>query len=229
MEFAHRGNEKIGKAVVVNRAVGESCPQDCYFLNNGCYAQFTELRFPNARHSGLANMEMERKTIERAILYAVKNTNGKLRIHERGDFARDNRLDVGYLDNWRSAIVNCQKNGVDIRGIWLYTHVYDHRIVRLADLGGSVYASVHNRKQLRKARSLGFTLFAYISKSRKKKGGSLDAPKYLTFDGKRFLVCPEQRLGRLRVTCCGSDKKGIKTTACNWCVFGKGNVAFLEH
>lgn len=229
MEFTTKGNEKIGKAVIVNRAVGDSCPKDCYFLNNGCYAQFTELRFPKSRDVGEANMAMERKTIERAIEYAVKNTNGRIRIHERGDFAKNNRLDGRYLRNWRDAIDNCKAKGIHPNGIWVYTHLYDARILELVSCGVAVYASVHNRKQLRRARSLGFNLFAYITKQRKKKGGSHDAPKYLSFDGKRFLVCPEQRLGRTRVTCCGSEKNGVKTTACNWCVFGKGHVAFLEH
>jgi hypothetical protein len=37
------GNDKLGKGcIVVSRPVGDTCPSDCDYLNNGCYAEHTE-------------------------------------------------------------------------------------------------------------------------------------------------------------------------------------------
>lgn len=100
-----------------------------------------------------------------------------------------------------------------------YTHIYDHRIAELQDYGVNVYASVHGETDIEEAKKAGFNLFAFATKIPKKKGGTPDAPKYIDLPVLgRTLVCPEQRMGRKRVTC---DK-------CKWCVEGKGNVAFLE-
>jgi hypothetical protein len=229
MKYVIRGNDKLGKnCVVVSRAVGDSCPDSCVFHPENdhpqkCYAgpSGTEGRFPNARNAGLANMVTDKNRIRAMILHAVK-LKRPIRIHERGDFGENNKVDHTYIDNWMWAIDSVIRDGIDPTDIWVYTHFYDSRLVALGFRGVHVYASVHSARDLKKAKKAGFTLFAYISKIKKKDG----SPNWVEVNGMgRTLVCPEQRKGRKFVTCTG----GNGTTKCDWCVKGKGNVVFLEH
>tara|TARA_Y100000034_G_scaffold55625_1_gene68127 strand:+ start:296 stop:997 length:702 start_codon:yes stop_codon:yes gene_type:complete len=228
------GNDKLGsRCLVVSRAVGDSCPTTCLFLTmlnkNGnpiCYADGTEKRFKNARQAGLDNLITSSQGIFEVLQKAVRQ-NRSVRIHERGDFFNDGELDKVYLVNWILAIKTIVEESAKLPDIWVYTHVYDSSILELAKLGVSVYASVHTENDIELAQQAGFTLFAYCTDIRKKKGGSKDdVTTYLDLPViGRTLVCPEQRLGRKRVTCSG----GKNTISCNWCVKGKGHVAFLEH
>ena len=179
MEFNKSGNEKLGSNCVVNsRAVGDTCPDSCHYLGNGCYAEAIEKRFPKSRDLGLRNVITDAGRLRAMILYSIKS--GKpIRIHERGDFFNKGEIDTQYLSDWIEALESVK----------------------------------------------GFTKYAYCSTIKKKRGGSKDAPKFMDWNGEHFLVCPEQRMGRKRVTCTG----GKQTTACMWCVKGKGNVMFLDH
>lgn len=227
MQFVKTGNEKLGKnCSVISRPVGDSCPSGCFFLGNGCYAEFTEKRFPNARESAFNNMISDKNKIRSQIIWTMKNRCGKMRLHERGDFLNNDELDTQYLNDWLWALESLDREGIRPEGLWTYTHVRDSRILKLEQYGVSVYASIHNRKQLRECKKLGFTKFALCSKIKKTKGGSKDAPTYITKYGIKWLVCPEQRLGRKKVTCAG----GAGTTACGACVFGRyPYILFLEH
>ena len=72
-KFAKKGNEKLGEgAVVVSRAVGDSCPPSCAFLGNGCYAEGTEKIYKNTRAAGLVNMLSDVNLIRSMIMYAIK-------------------------------------------------------------------------------------------------------------------------------------------------------------
>jgi hypothetical protein len=72
-KFAKKGNEKLGEgAVVVSRAVGDSCPPSCVFLGNGCYAEGTEKIYKNSRAAGLANMLTDVNLIRAMIVWAMK-------------------------------------------------------------------------------------------------------------------------------------------------------------
>ena len=208
-----RGNEKLGKQVVVfNRPVGTTCPPNCPLLEHGCYAEFTEHRFTQARLVGENNLNATSQELLAMLEFAVSK-NKAVRVHERGDFLLDGKIDRKYLRAWQRAIKSVKK----LPHIWAFTHVYLKSLANLKDV--NVYASVHNEGDVKKAKQKGFTLFAYLLPDRKKKGGSRDFPKFVNLPviGKT-LVCPEQRLGRKRITC----------DACRWCVEGKGNVAFLK-
>jgi len=223
------GNDKLGKnCFVVSRAVGDTCPSSCQFLGNGCYAEATEKRFPVARKAGLANMVTEWGQIRSLLLTAVKKEMS-IRIHERGDFGQDDAVDVEYVNSWVKACESVVADGVELPKIWVYTHFYDSILTKSLSKYMMLYASVHNKVDIRKAKKAGFKRFAFIDTDhnfmpKKRKGGSHDAPKYVEFEGIRLLVCPEQRRGRKLVTCTGSKN----TTACQWCL--KGNdVAFIKH
>lgn len=216
------GNSKLGKkCLIVSRPVGLTCPSDCFFLNNGCYAQATEKRFPNARKAGWDNVKVSSDEIYELLLLADKKQYS-VRIHERGDFILNDKVDWDYVKAWKTAVNKFVKEfGEDkLPHIWVYTHAYYKGISNLSKTGINVYASVHNKLDYEKAKKAGFDLFAFCSTIRKKKGGSRGVDKYIEVEELgRTLVCPEQRLGRNRVTC---DK-------CKFCISGKGNILFLEH
>jgi hypothetical protein len=215
MKFA-LGNEKLGKTVVVSRPVGLSCPPDCFFLNNGCYAQATEKRFQNARIAAMHNMKVLKSDIVDIIELAKKKLLA-IRAHERGDFGvmRDGKffLDKNYVLAWERAL----KSFDELPPIWAYTHIYEARLAKMK--GIKMYASVHTKDDIRKAKKAGFKSFAFCSEIKKKPGGSKEQDAWIDVPllGRTF-VCPEQRMGRKQVTC--------KT--CQWCHKGK-NVVFLNH
>lgn len=223
------GNEKLGEnCIVVSRPVGDTCPNSCEFLGNGCYAQATEKRFPNARTAGFANLITEWNTIRSMMVHAEKN-NYTIRWHERGDFLKDGNLDMEYIENIERACLDILRKGGRLPKMWSYTHFYDSRIITRLSSFIKIYASVHSSQDLESAKRAGFKLFAWCdtngSIAKHKKGGNPDAPKITELHGEKFVTCPEMRKGRNKITCTGK-KGGI---ACNLCTFGLANVAFLEH
>lgn len=242
MKFAN-GNSKLGEnCLVVSRPVGDTCPSSCEFLGNGCYAEKTEKMYPNVRKSYLQNVITNKNKI-RAMLLLAKAQNKSVRIHTNGDWLKDGELDLEYLQNWIDALTSIRP---ELRpAIWCYTHVYDSRILVLEQLGVSLYASIGGSKQkmrasYNKAKKAGFSKFAFadsgkLFSTRKQHGKPhTEQPKFLEVLGERFLVCPEMRLGRERVTCTGTckvSKEGEikKTTACNYCTNGRGHVFFPIH
>jgi hypothetical protein len=223
MYYSTRGNEKLGsRVVVVNRPTSQTCPSDCFFLNNGCYRQSTEKRFSHAKESSHRNIIVCKEELIILIQHAIRNKK-VIRLHEGGDFMHTNSqgkkyIDKKYLHAWKLALLEFPRK--EMPDVWVYTHVFDARVSALRHLGVKIYASIHSIEGYIKAKKAGFKLFAWVLQDRKKKGGSKDAPKYVNLPViGRTLVCPEQRLGRKRVQC----------TLCKWCITGKGNIAFLTH
>lgn len=216
MKIIENGNEKLGKNVfVISRPVGLTCPSDCFFLHNGCYAERTEKQYKNTRVSAEANIVVTADEIEGMVRYAYSQKKS-IRISERGDFGLNNEVDEDYVGAWYNGVKNVRLKPY----IFTYTHFLDARVAKLEEVGISVYASVHNEADIEKAKSAGFKRFAYITDIKKKKGGSHDAPKYVELPViGRTLVCPEQRMGRKKVTC----------DICKVCVQGKQNIVFLAH
>lgn len=233
MKFGIEGNAKLGtNCVTVSRPVGETCPKSCEFLGNGCYAEILEKRYPNVRESSTKNLITESGKIRSMLLYA-HNSGKSVRLHVSGDFSKNGRLDEKYLYNWIKAISGIEPHRRP--KVWFYTHLYSSKLLELQKFGVSVYASVSSKAQLAKARKSGFKLFAWadikqeISKRTQHGKPHSKLPNYMKINNRKYLVCPEQRLGRKRVTCTGSCDIEGKTTACNYCVSGKGNVLFLLH
>lgn len=223
MHVSKKGNYKLGRRVyIINRPVKTTCPSSCPFLQpdspSKCYAEFTERRFKKAKEAAHRNLNITAEQLYSMIESANKN-NKDIRIHERGDFAIHDRLDTWYVGQWVKAIRKALKNRV-LPKVWGYAHLFRKTIAKLNKFNNvHIYASVHNEADIQQAQQAGFSLFAYVLKVARKKGGSKDFPAYVNIPVLgRTLVCPEQRLGRTKITC---DK-------CRWCIEGKGNVAFLE-
>lgn len=228
MKFA-QGNEKLGdNCIVVSRPVGDTCPSSCQFLGNGCYAEFTEKRFPNARKAGFTNLITEWNKIRSMIVYAVEH-NKTVRFHERGDFGQNDVVDMEYVENIERACLDILRKNGKLPEMWSYTHFYDSRIVTRLSSFIKLYASVHNSEDIEKAERAGFKLFAWCDTdgliAKHKKGGNPDAPKTIELCGKKFVTCPEMRRGRDKITCTGK-KNGL---GCNLCTLGLANVGFLNH
>lgn len=146
-------------------------------------------------------------------------------------------LDLQYVDSWASACESVIRDGHTLPPMWVYTHLYDSRIVEKLGPYMAVYASVHNEQHIERAWAAGFRLFAWCDTEHrfapKKKPGKAgteqrdQAPKWVEIAGMKFVTCPEMRFGRAPggVTCTGTKD----TRACKLCPFGRGNVLFLDH
>ncbi len=229
------GNDKLGKGcLVVSRPVGNTCPQDCAFLGDGCYAEQTEKMYPNVRPAGMVNLITEKHRIRAMILDAISKDKS-IRWHERGDWFKDGSLDVEYVENVKWACESILADGKTLPDMWFYTHIYDARLVAMEKYM-AVYASIHNANDKAKAVAAGFKLFAWcdsdqkIAKKRPKRKNLADAwrkalPKLVVIDDTKYIVCPEIRRGRGVVTC--TKTKG--SVECDLCVRGLANVLFPAH
>lgn len=232
------GNNKLGKeeCLVVSRPVGTTCPQECEYLNDGCYAEKTEVRFPSARRAAETNLITEKHKI-RAMLMSCEADNKSLRWHERGEFLNaDGELDVEYIGNIEWACQSILDVGFKLPASWLFTHVYHPRIAALGRFGIAVYASVHTHEHKAKAKAAGFRLFAWNDNrseytnakprsAKKQAAWRSDLPKLVVIDDTKYIVCPEMKHTYHRVTC----TKTKNTKACRLCVDGKGHVLFPKH
>lgn len=237
MQFS-KGNEKLGDGcLVVSRAVGDTCPPSCDFLGNGCYAENTENIFKNSRAVGLRNMITEKNLIRAMIVEAIKKEVA-IRWHERGDFFKNGELDMEYVGNIVWACESLLSEGKELPEMWVYSHIYDSRIVNHLSKYMVVYASVHNSDHKEAASNAGFKYFAWCDTdnvySPKKPRGKAKVeawrkalPKLAIIDNERYITCPEMRRGRQAggVTCTGTKD----SVECNLCVKGLANVLFLNH
>jgi hypothetical protein len=229
------GNEKLGKGcVVVSRPVGDTCPSDCDYLDNGCYSENSEKIYPGVRPAAMQNLVTEKNKIRSMILDATRREKS-IRWHERGDWFLNGELDLDYLANVTWACESILAEGKTLPDMWFYTHIYDSRLVSLEKYM-NVYASVHDHNDMGEAMAQGFKLFAWcdsdekIAPKRPRNKAKADAwrktlPKLVVLNGAKFVTCPEIRRGRGVVTC--TPTKG--SVSCELCVKGLGNVLFPSH
>jgi hypothetical protein len=229
------GNDKLGKGcLVVSRPVGDTCPNSCAFLGNGCYAEQTEKMYPNVRPAGFQNLITERGRIRAMILDAIRQGKS-IRWHERGDWFKDDNLDMEYIENVEWACESIVADGTKLPDMWFYTHIYDGRLVQLSKYM-NVYASIHNADDYKSAKSAGFQRFAWCDsdqkiapkrpRSKAKAAAWRQAlPKLVVLEGEKYVTCPEIRRGRGVVTC--TPTKG--SVSCDLCVRGLANVLFPSH
>jgi hypothetical protein len=229
------GNDKLGKGcIVVSRPVGDTCPSDCDYLDNGCYAEQTEKQYKNARTAGFANIVTEKNKI-RAMILDAKKREKSIRWHERGDWFLNGELDTDYVNNVTWACESILADGGTLPNMWFYTHIYDSRLVALEKYM-AVYASVHDDNDMNEAKSKGFKLFAWcdsdmkVAPKRPKNKAKADAwrkvlPKLVVLNGEKFVTCPEIRRGRAVITCTGTKD----SISCDMCVKGLANVLFPAH
>ena len=190
--------------------------------------------YPGVRPAGMQNLITEKNRIRAMILEAIRK-NKSIRVHERGDFFLNGKLDVEYVANWVWACESILSDGTKLPDMWFYTHIYDARLVALGKYM-AVYASIHNASDKAAATAIGFKLFAWcdsdtkIAPKRPRNKAKADAwraalPKLVIIDDTKYVTCPEIRRGRGVVTC--TPTKGSVT--CDLCVRGLANVLFPSH
>ena len=210
-----QSNTKVGHALIISRPVGDSCPSSCPLLDSGkCYAKRTESRFRVTRRSAMANMDVSADQLY-GVLCVAEAMGLPVRIHERGDFGRDDAVDHDYVEAWRSAATRFRENHPKSKvRIWTYTHFTQSP--EIASLPFDVYASCETQAYAQEARRAGFKLIAWVVDDRAVTRANAPTTVDQTALGgdDRTLVCPEYQRG---VTC----------EACRWCVDGRGDVAFL--
>lgn len=224
LSVSHHGNIKLGKRVsVLSRPVLDSCPVSCSWLDNGCYAERIERRFPNARKAGLKNLKIQDwQKIRSFLLDAVRRKN-IVRFHERGDVLKltsngSKILDIKYINNIKHAIQSIKKDKLPLPNMWMYTHVYKKEVASLSKFGVSLFASVDNTNDYKTAYKAGFRKFAWSTTLRKGKDKN---KKWITENGKTIPVCWEQlNIGKEKSTC----------DICQYCVKKHlGSIAFMRH
>ena len=231
------GNDKLGKenCIVVSRPVGDTCPPDCDFLGNGCYAEDLENIYPGVRPAGMQNLITEKNRIRAMLVDAVKK-NKDVRWHERGDFFKYGEIDHEYVDNVLWACESILASGGSLPTMWAYTHIYDSRLSTELGKYINMYASIHDGEDMKQAKAAGFKLFAWCDSDTKiapkRPRGKAKAaawraalPKLVVLEDEKFITCPEIRRGRGVVTC----TKTKSSVHCDLCVRGLANVLFPSH
>jgi hypothetical protein len=216
LKVSFDGNAKLGKVATLSRAVGPSCPSNCGYLNNGCYAQKVERIYPSAKRAWAENLKVHELQQYRAFFLQAYKKGIPVRLHVAGDFLKTQPsgrkvVDTNYIKTLETAYLSINKERRP--QVWLYTHVNSKHILKLRNIGFTVYASIDSDKDYARFKKTGFNLFAFGSKERK---GKSDKKLEQTLSGKAP-VCWEQ-LGT-KADC----------ASCGYCVKGLGNIVFLKH
>lgn len=223
LKVSHKGNGKLGKNIsTLSRSVGEHCPDSCHFLNNGCYAQKVEKIYTNTRKAYEHNANVLR-TVDawqklRAFFMTAHKKGNAVRLHVNGDVIRTTEsgkkiLDRKYINDLCKALESIPES--ERPRVWMYTHVPNRYILKLAKAGVKVYGSVDTPEMLGKFKKAGFKFFAFTTTMRKGKD-RIKSIKLPQID-KPVPVCPEQ-IG---------TKKSCED--CNICINQTAHVAFLNH
>ena len=221
--FFSNNNKKLGKGVVsVSRPIGDSCPITCPLHpqaegpnRNRCYMVRLEGMYPNVRKAAFRNMEADAEELAQMLAGALADGH-LVRLHVGGDFqGPTGRLDYSYLAEWIKALFLV---GDERPPILAFTHCLDSilpGVIKPFRETFKLFASVHGKEDLKKARAEGFDLFALTMPDHIATWPKNQA--WIERHGERWLVCPEQR-GKLP-----------DCDSCRYCWMGRGNVAFLDH
>lgn len=113
------GNKKTGVPSTYRR-VGDTCPETCPWLDNGCYAQGGRV----ALQSKAASDATEQSLFAAASAMAIAAKTGTVaRLHVSGDFLRDGNVDVEYVLGLLDIAEELQKRGYSGPRAWAYTHI----------------------------------------------------------------------------------------------------------
>lgn len=194
-------NKKLGDNVrATYRKVGQTCPQECNLLNNGCYAQKGLV----ALHSG---KKSEYSESDGEILYKwLKEMpdNKKIRHHVSGDFLHDNEIDHEYIDY----MIKGHKERPDLDG-WSYTHAWQRDEMDPLKLNDEdnlcVNASADSLDDAIEAKQQGWPVTVVVPEDTEE--------AYLEYEGERVVVCPAQRKEEVSCSdcmmCANSDRESI--------------------
>lgn len=199
-------NAKTGPMAATYRPVGDTCPSDCFFLNNGCYAQRHHTGM-HARKSGSDYHELNRSLASGASM---------IRHHVSGDFFKNNEFDREYFDY----VLDFHRANRHLHG-----YAYTHRIADILDAGitaadlpsnfvlvASLDPDSDSMELRERVQAAGFK-YARVGGTYKEAMADRD---------KAEVVCPNQvakKIGKRNITC----------LQCKLCTHAKANVVFIKH
>lgn len=182
------GNVKLGPLIAtISRIVGITCPPDCFFLDNGCYAQRTQARRPNVFHVWLQNvLKWDAKAVLHKLRYWTHAINiVALRLLVGGDFGIDGVIDKDFVNSifW----LKRKLPKLPFFGATHFWKLFGKRgctRFRKADI--HIFASVHTKDEATKAKQDGWKIwFASAITKASHNGSKYDADL-------NAIYCPEQ-------------------------------------
>lgn len=204
------GNTKLGNSIAtISREIGPTCPGDCPFLGNGCYAERIQRRYATVHAAWRKNNSPTADLDAESARNLHKAT--AVRLHVAGDFLMHGALDRPYL----AKILRLARSSG--KPWWVYTHAWRelaHHVQYLRRAGIEVFASVHRFSDGVRAQELGYRV-AYMPGVAKK---GYNGPRAWHQHTMPLIVCPEQI--------------GTKNSCedCGYCFRDrKHGVVFLDH
>ena len=177
-------NKKTG-LVSATYASQNSCPDDCPFYRNGCYAEFG----PTGIHTRKISSSHIVSSIEiaKAEAEAIRGLSGRfdLRVHVVGDCADDDSANIV------STAMAEHKAKHDCEA-WTYTHAWRDVSSRSWN-NQNVLASVESIADIKKARRREYAAAIVVAKFK--------SDKLYIEDGEKLLPCPNQTRGVQCVDC----------------------------
>ncbi len=182
------GNTKImgsNKVDATYASIAASCPTDCPFMGEGCYAQLSYVGMTTKRLNKQARKltalqvaRMEARAINEAYKGGSVPANRDLRLHVAGDSrtVKGTRLLAKAVARWKA------RGGKDV---WSYTHAWG-RVPRKEWGTVSVLASVSSVQEADRAREQGYAPAIVVD--------SHASPKAFLLPGSstRWIPCPSQ-------------------------------------
>ena len=234
---------KLGPMPTLSRPVGNTCPLECVFLDNHCYAQKGNSLYKKVKVSRERNYRPKwpqwTEDLTSDLESCRKNEHFLVRLLVGGDWlvrtsGNRRRFDLDFASGiyraFRSVNVGHSVDSADGRQkkvtAFAPTHAYRYFpkgwAKKLYSVGVEVFASIHLdsvdlHEDVRYCETHGFERIAYISSTHKKA-----ADKAVTVDKDRgALVCPEQIGHADSCVKCGFCFKEAKTSI--------KNVIFYTH
>ena len=200
-------NAKIGPAAATYRPVGDTCPSDCFLLNNGCYAQ----RHHTGRHARKSATDYHE--LDRALASGVT----LIRHHVSGDFFKDDEFDREYFEY----VLDFHRRNSRLHG-----YAYTHRITEIIDAGYTADALPSNfalmasmnpeddtEEWRTKVREAGFKYTRV--------GGTMT--ESLAERKSNEAVCPNQIARKYKMP------NPVTCSQCKLCTHAKTDVVFIKH
>lgn len=188
-------NRKL-RGCAVTYVAQQSCPQECLFLNQGCYAEYGPMFWSvtsklNQEAKGLSILDLARREAEliSRLSRDPRARDRPLRLHGVGDCASD----VAAMIVARASARWITKNKASV---WGYTHAW-RTINRRSWLNVSILASVENPIDLALAEKRGYAAAMVVPKF---PNGPKAFTQWIKEPGKKsqsfkIVPCPEQTLG----------------------------------
>lgn len=191
----HSKNVKVGDVAATYAPIRQTCPVSCPMRDNGCYAQYGNVRYSETRVSqyvdGMNGDTVAILEADEVCDMARKAPRGHaIRLHVSGDATSDFRAShmARAADTWRRVV-----NGP----VWSYTHAW--RDVARDSWGTvSILASCESTADAAVALAKGYAAAVVVASH------PADGRAYRTSEGVKVIPCPSQT-------------RDIKCTECRLC------------